>query len=260
MTAQHKLDRIKLAKKYLKNPKIDIVFSDEKKFLIDSSNGKVKYVSRQESSNPYDHRFMDYGKQVSSKADLNVWMYIGQFGKGEIFVAENIRCYDIDGKQKPNLKPNDLKIFRGFDAYSYLCLLKYKALPLIKKKVNRFVFMHDNASIHKANQKKVDEYSVYDLFEEHGIEIEDWPARSPDLNPVENCWSILDKEKNLKLDQLIKDNKPIPKNKEQMFQLLKMCWDQVDNDLIIKIYNSFINRLKLVIKNDGCNNFDYKTK
>lgn len=146
-----------------------------------------KFAIRKKGSNPFDDAYMNYGKQVSSNADLNIWSYIGPFGKGELYVAENMRCFYSDGNKKENVTANDLKIYRCFDGPSYLHLLKYRALPLIQSKVsNDFVFIQDNASIHLMNKKKA-EYSVFDLFKEKSIEVEEWPARSPDLSRIENC-------------------------------------------------------------------------
>ena len=46
---------------------------------------------------------------------------------------------------------------------------------------DEFVFMDDNARPHLAR--------VADQFlEENGIERVEWPARSPDCNPIENLW------------------------------------------------------------------------
>jgi hypothetical protein len=42
-----------------------------------------------------------------------------------------------------------------------------------------FLFQHDNAHVHKAS-------SIQKWFVEIGVEELDWPAKSPDLNPIEN--------------------------------------------------------------------------
>lgn len=47
-----------------------------------------------------------------------------------------------------------------------------------------FVLMQDNASIHAS-------YATTEFFTEAGVQLLDWPARSPDYNPIENVWAIL---------------------------------------------------------------------
>ena len=47
---------------------------------------------------------------------------------------------------------------------------------------NTFLFMQDNAKCHKANE-------VFEFLKENNIPVMEWPAQSPDLNPLEETLS-----------------------------------------------------------------------
>ncbi len=47
-----------------------------------------------------------------------------------------------------------------------------------------WVWQQDNAPVHTAK-------IVRDLFKAERVKTIEWPARSPDLSPIENVWKVL---------------------------------------------------------------------
>ena len=74
------------------------------------------------------------------------------------------------------------------------------------------------------------------------IEKAEWPAYSPDINPIENLWSIID-------EFTCKD--PIPKTMKELKRRLKLAWANIPFSTLQEFSYSMPKLLRSVIKNNG---------
>ncbi|GFW51350.1 DDE_3 domain-containing protein [Trichonephila clavipes] len=88
---------------------------------------------------------------------------------------------------------------------------------------DKFVFMDDNATCHRT-------LAVQDCLDSEGIQRLVWPARSPDLNPIENVWDALGR-------QVAGRNYP-PTNKNTLIRALTEEWDKLPQQLLDKVVQS----------------------
>ena len=74
---------------------------------------------------------------------------------------------------------------RSMNTLYYLKILESNLLLfLLQQLQDQGIFMQDNAPAHVSNVAKA-------WFKEKNITLLEWPALSPDLNPMENLWAIM---------------------------------------------------------------------
>lgn len=236
-----------------------IVMSDEKLFKLRCDH---KMRVRRRRGTAFERRHINYSRKSGGHADVMVYIFITRFGKGGLFIAENRTLYDSSGEKIRVLRKGEKR--PGFTGDCYYEMLKYLVVPAIQSHFEvhepeaerrAFVYQQDNAPPHSSkNLIRNPGQTVERLLTEQKIKLmKPWPPRSPDFNPVEHVWHLLNEIFKRKIRSL----KNLPRNKKQTFNLIKTCWSKLDNAKVVSIYNSFLNRLKEVLTNNGDNNNRY---
>lgn len=232
-----------------------IVYFDEKNFNFKPTNNVT--LIRRKKGEAFEEKNIVHNKRPSSNTACNIGIFIGAFGKGELFLCENDLLWDSDGNRLRNLsdlKSQDPVLYKfegeGFNNRAYLNLLDKKILPSIKQFTNNFIYMHDNSPVHVAKYRNT--RTEVDVFNAHNVSyITDWPPNSPDMNPVEKVLAYLQIEYFKHIERMIHK----PKNKKDVFEQLKIVWANLDNDRVIKTFLNGEHVLPKVIEVGGSNNF-----
>lgn len=99
-----------------------------------------------------------------------------------------------------------------------------------------FVLMDDNARPHTANV-------VQQYLRAQGIERMDWPARSPDLNPIEHAWD--------ELQRALQEHPNQPRTLQELGAILVDAWNAIPTRRIRTLIGSMNRRCQEVIDSRG---------
>jgi transposase len=214
LTVAHKKARLDFARRH-KDWGVEewkrVLWSDESSFQM-FCGAKRAYVRRKAGEKFIPQCIVPTVKHGGGS--IMVWGCMSWAGVGQLY-----RCEDT------------------MNQHQYVRVLENCMLPsanLLFGNGEEFLFQQDNAPCHKARL-------VTAYLEDHDIRVLNWPAQSPDLNPIEHLWEIMFKH-------LQGAN---PSNKDALWAHLQNIWNDISPATVQNLISSMPRRIKSVIKSRG---------
>ncbi|GFU31511.1 transposable element Tc1 transposase [Trichonephila clavipes] len=215
LTRQHRTARLQWCREHHNWTEHDwacVLFSDESRFSL-SSDCRRQLIWRERGTAYRPENIQEKDRYPTCR--IMVWVGIMINGRTRLHVVAN---GTLTGQRYIDeiLLPH-VRLFRGAVG-------------------DKFVFMDDNATCHRT-------LAVQDCLDSEGIQRLVWPARSPDLNPIENVWDALGR-------QVAGRNYP-PTNKNTLIRALTEEWDKLPQQLLDNAVQSMVRRVECCITLHG---------
>ncbi len=186
-----------------------VMFSDESKFCISFGNqGPRVWRKRAEAQNPRCLR-----SSVKFPQSVMVWGAMSSAGVGPLcFLRSKVNTAVYQEVSEHFMLPAADQLYGDAD----------------------FIFQQDLAPAHSAKATST-------WFKDHGIPVLNWPANSPDLNPIENLWGIVKR----------KMRYARPNNAEELKATIRATWALITPEQCHRLIDSMPRRIAAVIQAKG---------
>lgn len=191
--------------------------------------------------------FSDECSVEKSSDPRGIWVF-RRPGKRERYRPQNVIAKDSSGGVSLMVwgcfcgdQVSSLAAVRGkANANAYIAILQenlvpfYETLPQNIK--DTFIFQQDNARIHIATRTK-------DWFCTQPFTLMEWPAKSPDMNPIEHLWRCLKAE----LHKRYPDTATLPGGPERVKATLEVrlqeVWQEIGPERLLRLIASMPSRV-----------------
>ncbi|KAJ8463965.1 hypothetical protein ONZ51_g9903 [Trametes cubensis] len=100
-----------------------------------------------------------------------------------------------------------------------------------------------DANLYQDNDPKHTSKKAKTWFKDHGFEVMEWPAQSPDLNPIEHLWGILKRK--------LASHKEPPPSINELWKRVEAEWEKISAKECRDLIESMPRRVAAVLKAKG---------
>lgn len=134
---------------------------------------------------------------------------------------------------------NLVRIDGGLNAELYCKILEEDLASSVEfygEELANFVFQQDNDPKHTSKLARK-------WLSDNRIEVLDWPAQSPDLNPIEHLWEHLKRK--------LSDYETVPTNMHALWERMEKEWNAIPANVCVGLVESMPRRIAAVLKAKG---------
>lgn len=190
-----------------------VLFTDESSFCVRPIKRKLRVWRKKKER--YDVSCMVHTFK-SGRKSVNVWGGFSFFGRTPL--------YRINGK---------------FNGKKYLEVIQSTMFPSVLSifgNLHNFILQEDNCGPHRS-------VMVKEYLTQIGVTRMFWPAQSPDLNPIENCWGWI--------KQQLRKRTTYCKNEDELFTLLQQMWNNLSQEYFKQLVGGMSKRVEAVMNAKG---------
>lgn len=210
LTSAQRKKRVELATQWISDshPWDKVVFTDEKRYNLDGPDSWGSYCRKGEE--------VERNKRQQGGGNVQVW--------GMLMPDHTLSVFRLHQRSKSK---------------DYIKFLNKDIKPVLDALFDEdYIFQQDNASFHVSDES-------LEWMDNVGLTTMEWPARSPDLNIIENCWHLIASR--------VYDRRQFSKQ-DEIWAAIQNAVEHInthDRDTLKRLRESIPRRLLAVIKAKG---------
>lgn len=212
LSLRHRRDRVNWVvahRRWTRRQWNEVVFSDESRFNLSCADGRLRVCRRR-----------------GERFDLQNVIEWDRYGGGSVMIWGGT-CHGA--------KTDIVTVAGNLTSVRYCAeIIEHVVVPFIRQR-HASIFQQDNARPHSARHTQ-------EILRQNYTDVLQWPAKSPDLSPIEHMWDYLGRKVRARIDvDNVRDHE----------RALHQEWQRISMQVVRKLINSMRRRCGAVVAARG---------